>query len=197
MSFLDDAKTKEILWEPKNTLADADAPIELISYFSLSEASSQDVKKRLEGSDIKQDKKDYYTKMLSMIPMWKFIIFSMHEFHGEAFSLDKGLSDSFTIMSTGTNVIRITFSGALQMYAEYDYRLDFLYIYDTFFRGYKLEDNDLELQVVVENTVFNFKPLGIQYFQDTHMPDFVRLTMTGLAYKYNITKETTAVVHGL
>lgn len=186
MSFYEEAVKSNTTWQPRDHLVDADTDIESIVYFNLSDKSVTALQDRLTKSTVKTETKDYYNEMIAMCPIWKFLLNSFVENHSEAFSLDKGLSDSFTVMSTGTNTIKIMMSGVLQAFKEFDYRLDFLYIYDKFFRGYTLENNNFELQVTMENTVFFFKPFGLQYAQDPSVPDYIRLSMTGLGYNYSV-----------
>jgi hypothetical protein len=191
MTFYTEAIKSNILWQPKDHLINSDTFAEKICYFTLSEKSITDLKKRGTDDKVKKDTKDYYTRMQGMLPMWKLMLLSYTENHSEVFTIGKGVSDSFTVMSTGTNTIKIMLTGVLEMYVEQDYRLDFLYIYDNFFRGYKLEDNDVELQMVIENTIFNFKSNNLHYRQDPGMPDFARIQMSGIAYQYSVISDST------
>ena len=186
MSFYEDAYKSNITWSAKDRLSSADTPIENIAYFSLTEESSTALNSSILSADTSKETKDFYTEVNGMFPIWKLFLLGFGENHSESFSLDKGVCDSFTVMSTGTNVIKLSFSGLLLMYKEYDYRLDFLYLYDTFMRGYQLESNNMELQMTIENTIFNYKPFGLQYSQSVDIPDFVRISMSGIAYKYYV-----------
>lgn len=200
MSFYSEAIKSNTLWQPKDSYNNAEEDFRNMVYFTLTQKSSDALQKSIKDSNTPQIQKDYYTNMAGAFPLWKFMLLAFVEDHSEAFSMDKGLSDSFTIMSTGTNCIRVAMSGLLYKTKEYDYRLDFLYIYENYLRGYKLEDNDCELQVVVEDTQFYFKPFGLQYSQNTMTPDFDNLNMVGVAYHYSnpdITGSLSTAITGL
>ena len=186
MTFYSKAYTTNTTWQPEDALLSADVQQETIAYFTITDDSKELIKSRADNSAVPKSLKDNYDWLMKTIPVWKLRIMSMSEIHSDSLSVDKGLSDSITVMSTGINPIGINISGILQMYNEYDFRLDFLYIYDSFFRGYQLDRMDLELQIFVESTVFNFKPFGVQYSQTSGIEDHAMISMSGIAYQYSV-----------
>ena len=113
---------------------------------------------------------------------WRFILTDYNENTSEGYDLRDTMSDTYTVMATGSNPTQVTLTGFLPLYKGTDLRLDFLFMYHVALRGSMAQKYGiyafLSLGTGVAN-IINIQSFSVQ--QDANMQDMVPFTLTGVA----------------
>lgn len=171
--------------QPGGFLEDSDTGLENLSYFfyTMSETSSVKVDP---ASRYEQELVNF---MIANNPYWTFLLTELAESHSEGHSTSKSMSDCYTSLSTGGEPIMVSVSGHLYTTKKYDYMLDFMVLYDAFFRGTNQKLFGISMDMVCENTTFVFKPGDFSYTVGGATPDYTPFNINGLAHSYRVDGE--------
>ena len=132
------------------------------------------------------NKNGFNTTATETKPFWQLIVTTLAEVHEENYSMHNTLADSVSIFSTGAKPIQISISGFV-LFAPHD---DHLYVllksYVDSFRARHLSARDKHLRFVSQDTDFNLIIQSISLGYTVQMETYVPLTVSGLAYDYNM-----------
>lgn len=147
---------------------------------------------RSQASEFEFREKSYFTLLhQEEIPdFWEMIITDVNEQFSEGESRINVLSDTFMSFATGAHPIQVSISGWLYVSEEQDHRVDFLNLYEHYFRGSAVSrsrkegEDGWELQFMLKHTYFKLNLMNCQVQDTVTVPDFTKISLTGTAYDY-------------
>ena len=146
------------------------------TYLQISSAAYNELSNQgLSTSDIQSLRDDDF---------WELIVTEYSEQHAENMAVHNVLSESFCWFATGPAPVQVSLTANLLTSDAKDHRTHFLYMYTSNMRVKQLSRSARTLTLVMKDTVMKLFILSLSFSENSQMPDFSTVTISGIGYKY-------------
>ncbi len=109
---------------------------------------------------------------------------SISESHSEGHDIVDVLADTFVCMTMGANPVKINIEGVVPTTKERDYRLNFLDIYNEYYRGTKLAERRILLYFIYLDSFFKMRLESINVFESSDLEDMTQINVKGIGFGF-------------